>query len=107
MALATELQEKYPELHQWLLKRQLPQDFKPSNDRDMAAQVKANMARDECRKCQRPGAGVFRCTACKIARYCDKECQRLDWDDHKAVCALDRIAHETVKNVLASGHSDE
>eukprot|EP01105_Mastigella_eilhardi_P000308 TRINITY_DN1039_c0_g1_i3.p2 TRINITY_DN1039_c0_g1~~TRINITY_DN1039_c0_g1_i3.p2 ORF type:complete len:117 (+),score=25.26 TRINITY_DN1039_c0_g1_i3:418-768(+) len=28
----------------------------------------------------------FRCNACKLTRYCSRECQRTDWPEHKKVC---------------------
>jgi hypothetical protein len=39
-----------------------------------------------CRKIDCPS--VMKCSRCKSASYCSKECQKGDWKDHKAVCEL-------------------
>lgn len=39
-----------------------------------------------CRSCGRAGA-TRRCTACRIALYCDRNCQRAHWKAHKKECA--------------------
>ncbi|KAH3745734.1 hypothetical protein Pelo_12860 [Pelomyxa schiedti] len=42
------------------------------------------------RFCSRPNCTATtpmkRCSACKIATYCGKECQKLDWQHHKLIC---------------------
>ena len=47
------------------------------------------MERDSgpCRRCRNPGASL-RCSRCKVAQYCNVECQRQDWQHggHKATC---------------------
>ena len=43
-------------------------------------------APDCCGYCLCAGAQL-RCTACKEVRYCDGECQRADWKQHKSACA--------------------
>lgn len=42
-----------------------------------------------CRFCLKPGA-TQNCSRCKWARYCNKECQSLDWKmlKHKKICML-------------------
>lgn len=42
--------------------------------------------------CSRCGAvcavgGLSACSACKVARYCGRACQKADWPSHKPVCA--------------------
>ena len=32
------------------------------------------------------GAALLKCSRCKTTSYCSKECQRLHWEVHKAVC---------------------
>ncbi|TRM59580.1 hypothetical protein BD626DRAFT_436704, partial [Schizophyllum amplum] len=54
-----------------------------------------------CMKCARDGImdverpfelpgepRLQRCSKCKVARYCNKTCQREDWDLHKQDCKL-------------------
>ena len=31
----------------------------------------------------------YMCNSCKKIRYCGKECQKLDWKEHKLVCGFD------------------
>jgi hypothetical protein len=33
------------------------------------------------------GVDFLRCSVCKSASYCGKECQKNDWKAHKKVCA--------------------
>ena len=37
-----------------------------------------------CRVCDGPGKN--KCGKCKTVRYCSRECQISDWDDHKQIC---------------------
>ncbi len=43
-----------------------------------------------CAKCNRRGIQTRVCGRCKKARYCCKECQRLDWKSHKPDCLRHR-----------------
>ena len=37
-----------------------------------------------CANCyQSPKKSFFKCTSCKLTRYCSKECQKADWKLHK------------------------
>jgi hypothetical protein len=38
-----------------------------------------------CDLCERKGI-MLKCTNCKVVFYCDKECQKRDWKNHKADC---------------------
>ena len=40
----------------------------------------------ECGYCGEFGHNMKRCSACKIIRYCSKECQKKDWREHKTEC---------------------
>ena len=40
-----------------------------------------------CVKCKTSRAGK-RCGSCKTMPYCSRNCQRLDWNRHKPVCAM-------------------
>ena len=39
-----------------------------------------------CARCGQDEGSLKKCGACKEVRYCCRECQRLDWSDHKAFC---------------------
>jgi hypothetical protein len=51
-------------------------------------------------KCHFCGAAKakFRCSECKVAHYCNAECQRKGWPTHKLLCAGLRV---TVKSMLS------
>jgi hypothetical protein len=40
----------------------------------------------ECDNCHQSFEKVGKCSKCKTARYCSKECQNQDWHSHKTVC---------------------
>ena len=45
---------------------------------------------DTCDNCgNKPDAGLLRCQGCK-ARYCNAECQRAKWKEHKPLCLQSR-----------------
>jgi len=41
-----------------------------------------------CWACRAKGAGLLMCGRCKIAFFCDKECQRAGWKAHKFQCRV-------------------
>lgn len=41
-----------------------------------------------CHNCNKEGAGYDRCSKCKIAHYCSRECQVNNWCTHKYNCNL-------------------
>jgi hypothetical protein len=46
---------------------------------------------NQCHFCESKQTGdtkLLQCSACKMVRYCDRECQRKDWKFHKKGCAL-------------------
>lgn len=45
-------------------------------------------ATDVCQSCKKGGAAVTlsRCSRCKAAWYCSRECQTADWKEHKKSC---------------------
>lgn len=51
--------------------------------REMAS-IWENLA---CSACGSREKKVHRCSRCRSARYCSKECQRADWAKHKTECA--------------------
>lgn len=38
-----------------------------------------------CRACDTPGPSLL-CSRCKSIMYCNKDCQKNDWSDHKRIC---------------------
>ena len=49
--------------------------------------------------------GSFRCSRCKIAKYCSKECQKAAWKQHKKQCKSDAspTSGDTDKSTGAAG----
>ncbi len=41
---------------------------------------------DECWSCHK-GSAKRKCSACRVAAYCDQACQRAAWAEHKPLCA--------------------
>jgi hypothetical protein len=48
---------------------------------------------DDCMRCYgSSGYGTSelkKCTRCQVARYCSKQCQKADWEEHRLVCKPD------------------
>lgn len=36
---------------------------------------------------------LYKCAACKIERYCSRECQISHWQTHKPICSIRRLAN--------------
>jgi len=57
------------------------------NDADVPRMVVDTPVEDVEPVCNRCGQGARkRCANCEKARYCSRDCQRLDWSEHKKVC---------------------
>ena len=41
-----------------------------------------------CHSCLLSPLRLLRCSACKRARYCNRECQKADWNVHRAECEI-------------------
>ena len=42
---------------------------------------------ERCHYCQtRPGTQLLECVRCRTTLYCDEECQKADWVNHKPIC---------------------
>ncbi|KAL4721778.1 hypothetical protein ACLX1H_011272 [Fusarium chlamydosporum] len=54
-----------------------------------------------CLSCREAGELTYRCPMCSNATYCDLECYRADWYQHKFSCALGRPIDATDQLVLA------
>jgi len=40
----------------------------------------------ECANCTKKGTGFKRCSKCKKVWYCDQDCQKIHWSEHKKAC---------------------
>ena len=47
------------------------------------------------------------CGKCRLAKYCDGECQKQDWDRHKVECRLSGMARDFTKNPLMLAITDQ
>lgn len=52
----------------------------------LKAEQKGLEHKSMCLGCTKTYSGSLRCSVCKFATYCSKECQRADWKDHKVRC---------------------
>jgi len=50
---------------------------------DVSIMAKNNYSCEQCGK-----SCMLRCSLCKVAHFCNKECLRLAWSDHKKTCHL-------------------
>ena len=41
-----------------------------------------------CATCGRQGLHLQHCNGCRALRYCNRECQKRDWTEHKQVCGF-------------------
>ena len=39
-----------------------------------------------CFTCSSTDKKIFTCSICQVAAYCDRECQKKDWKEHKKIC---------------------
>ncbi|KAI1760451.1 hypothetical protein GGR53DRAFT_509557 [Hypoxylon sp. FL1150] len=54
----------------------------------------SEMASKMCLECGEKEGDLLRCGRCKMARYCNKTCQKNDWSTHKNVCyARDKVRY--------------
>ncbi|KAJ3495401.1 hypothetical protein NLJ89_g10633 [Agrocybe chaxingu] len=61
-----------------------------------------------CHISERDGQKLMSCAACRVAHYCNRECQKNDWKNHKAACTLnqngDRVVRKaTEESVMING----
>ena len=62
--------------------------------------VKPENMEHACQRCHNGGESLLYCGKCRHARYCDGECQRLDWKRHKKECGSCGSARDVSKNPL-------
>lgn len=51
----------------------------------------------QCENCSKINNDLLRCSRCKIVYYCDQECQRANWPEHKKVCGKEAPATDANK----------
>ncbi|KAF7329404.1 MYND-type domain-containing protein [Mycena kentingensis (nom. inval.)] len=49
------------------------------------------------RRAEQTGSGFAACAACKVARYCSKDCQTGHWKEHRVLCKIRRAAVDKEK----------
>lgn len=42
----------------------------------------------KCTHCEKAPANLKTCAKCKVAQYCDRDCQKADWKAHKKICNI-------------------
>ena len=62
--------------------------------------VKPENMEHACKRCHKGGENLLFCGKCRHSRYCDSECQRIDWETHKKECKLFGLSRDTSKNPL-------
>ena len=53
-----------------------------------------------CYNCNKEGTNYSKCSRCKIAHYCSKECQINSWFKHKYICNLNKESHSVLTDNL-------
>jgi hypothetical protein len=53
---------------------------------DQASMKLPKQAGVVCSYCGKGGAKLLKCSACKGAVYCSRDCQKRHWPKHKAAC---------------------
>lgn len=63
-----------------------------------------------CRECGNASGTLLRCSKCKLAKYCSRECQKKDWPLHKTQCdpesVLGTVFEGFLKNKLVQDTLD-
>ncbi|KAI1422028.1 hypothetical protein F5Y12DRAFT_800153 [Xylaria sp. FL1777] len=58
----------------------------------------------KCHGCGEVKANLDKCGRCMLFHYCNQECQRKGWDEHKKFCKI--LKNENVKKMLALDYAD-
>ena len=56
------------------------------------------MSENSCIFCSKSSQNLLQCSGCGIVHYCDKECQRSHWKNHKKDCKPFRVCEIAGKN---------
>ena len=56
---------------------------------------------NKCWTCYTPGEDLRKCTECKLAKYCGKECQKSDWKAHKLLHKELELTQQVLANIEA------
>ena len=62
--------------------------------------VKPENMQHACNRCHKGGEDLMLCGKCRHVRYCDGECQRIDWKRHKEECDSCGLKRDASKNPL-------
>ena len=60
------------------------------------AKVEAGGSFHKCESCGKDDKGNKRCTGCFMVWYCGQECQKKEWEKHKAECKETRKEYKSV-----------
>lgn len=53
-----------------------------------------------CYNCHKEGVNYSKCSKCKVAHYCSRECQLNNWCTHKYTCNLTKNSHSKLTDHL-------
>ncbi len=59
--------------------------------------TKSGVIYKKCHFCGKLQPNIKKCSGCSFALYCNKECQRSDWNSHKNICQ--RVSNGNLKIV--------
>jgi hypothetical protein len=52
-----------------------------------------------CDNCRKPSENPMKCSKCNAATYCNKNCQKEHWQEHKKVCCIDIVSLSPEENI--------
>ncbi|KAI9023157.1 hypothetical protein DFJ74DRAFT_706037 [Hyaloraphidium curvatum] len=67
----------------------LPEEFRPHHELHEAMKKECGAWTDEQLGPLDLRESFKRCAGCKLVEYCSRECQKLDWPEHRKVCRQD------------------
>lgn len=65
-------------------------EYTPDNEKFLGIELADLRSTDGCYHCQSLSASV-KCSKCKIARYCNEECENKDAQNHKPFCRIKKM----------------